>query len=93
MQLAGLRSAGWLNRRALASHAGAQITRLGVRPADPALALEAFEGGNQQKVLLAKWLQLEPRLLILQEPTQGVDVNGAREQIFAYHPRIRRPRR
>ena len=72
---------GWLHRRALASHARAQVTRLGVRPADPSLAFEALSGGNQQKVLLAKWLQLEPRLLILQEPTQGVDV-GAREQIF-----------
>lgn len=72
---------GWLRLRALSGHARAQITRLGVRPADPSLAFETLSGGNQQKVLLAKWLQLEPRLLVLQEPTQGVDV-GAREQIF-----------
>jgi ribose transport system ATP-binding protein len=72
---------GWLHRRALASHAQAQVARLDVRPADPSLAFEALSGGNQQRVLLAKWLQLEPRLLILQEPTQGVDV-GAREQIL-----------
>ena len=72
---------GWLHRRALAGHARTQVAHLGVRPADPSLAFEALSGGNQQKVLLAKWLQLEPRLLVLQEPTQGVDV-GAREQIF-----------
>ncbi len=53
-----------------------------LRPRDPARLLGQLSGGNQQKVVLAKWFQTRPRLILLEEPTQGVDI-GAREQVFA----------
>ena len=51
-----------------------------IRPADPELLIKNLSGGNQQKVLLGRWLATDPELLILDEPTRGIDV-GAKAEI------------
>ncbi|MDR6937512.1 MULTISPECIES: sugar ABC transporter ATP-binding protein [unclassified Luteibacter] len=55
------------------------IDALKIRTRDMELDVRALSGGNQQKVVLAKWLALKPRVLILDEPTRGVDVGGKAE--------------
>jgi ribose transport system ATP-binding protein len=55
--------------------------RVEVRPPEPERPLQLFSGGNQQKIVLAKWLRNDPEVLLLDEPTQGVDV-GAKAGIY-----------
>jgi len=75
------RAMGWLDRRAEDREARAWARRVGLRPENPEGRFGQFSGGNQQKVVLAKWLRNDPVVLLLDEPTQGVDV-GAKAVIF-----------
>lgn len=73
---------GWLlNQQVELAIARTQIEHLAVRPPKPMLPVGALSGGNQQKIVLAKWLTQQPRLLILNEPTRGIDV-GAKEEVM-----------
>ena len=58
------------------------MERLGVKAGSPDVAVNTLSGGNQQKVVLAKWLATQPRVILLDEPTRGVDV-GAKSEIYA----------
>jgi ribose transport system ATP-binding protein len=71
----------FVSRRWQDAEAERAAERLDIRPRTPSLLVKQLSGGNQQKVLLAKWLHLGPSVMILHEPTQAVDV-GARQDIL-----------
>jgi len=71
----------WIRAGAEAAEADAWLRRLGVTPCDAEARLATLSGGNQQKVVLARWLRCDPSVLLLDEPTQGVDV-GTKAAIY-----------
>jgi len=73
----------FMTERMLKKHVQGLLERFDIRPRNPERVMNDFSGGNQQKAVMAKWLQLQPKLILLDEPTQGVDV-GAREQLFEH---------
>jgi len=74
--------AGRLRQGDLDANAKALMDEFDVRPARPDLDYGSFSGGNQQKAMMAKWKQINAAVMLLHEPTQGVDV-GARQQIWS----------
>ncbi|MFC9440036.1 sugar ABC transporter ATP-binding protein [Nocardia sp. NPDC057030] len=73
---------GWFDRRRARADTGTVLARVGIRPADPDYPVRGLSGGNQQKAVLARWLLQDCRVLLLDEPTRGVDV-GARADVYA----------
>jgi rhamnose transport system ATP-binding protein len=75
-----LRPFGYIDRQAERSMAEAHRERLSIRTPGVEIDAGKLSGGNQQKVMLAKWLEMAPRILIFDEPTRGIDV-GAKTEV------------
>ncbi len=73
---------GWMHRAAMWSDTKLMMEGFDVRPRNPALRCSSFSGGNQQKLVLAREISLRPRILLVGQPTRGVDI-GAIEFIHA----------
>ncbi len=72
---------GWLNRKQEAEDTARMIDTLAIKTPTETQAVRLLSGGNQQKVVLGKWLSLKPRILLMDEPTRGIDI-GAKQEIY-----------
>ena len=73
---------GWISRKTQSDLAQEKIASLKIKTASAAHAVRTLSGGNQQKVVLAKWLATDPRIVILDEPTAGIDI-GSKSEIIS----------
>jgi ABC-type sugar transport system ATPase subunit len=71
----------WLDRRSIGAAARRQIESLRIRADGPRTIVGQLSGGNQQKVVIGKWLEISPTVFLLDDPTRGVDV-GAKREIY-----------
>ncbi|MEI6083473.1 MAG: ATP-binding cassette domain-containing protein, partial [Verrucomicrobiota bacterium] len=79
--LGGLAWSGWIRRSAEISVAEKQIRELAIKTPTGETSVATLSGGNQQKVVLGKWLALQPRVILFDEPTRGIDV-GTKAEIY-----------
>jgi ribose transport system ATP-binding protein len=85
--LARLTERGLINRKAEAQVSERQIKALNVKTPSGKTKIRSLSGGNQQKAILGRWLEMSPRVLVLDEPTRGVDV-GAKYEIYLLMKKI-----
>ena len=77
----------WFNHGTALERAVRQIERLRIKTGSPDALASQLSGGNQQKTVVGKWLEVAPRVILLDDPTRGVDV-GAKREIYALIRRI-----
>ena len=79
--LSGMSRAGVVDRAAERAAIDQMFALLAIRAESPDIPVGALSGGNQQKVVIAKWLMLKPRILLLNDPTRGIDV-GTKQELY-----------
>ncbi len=80
-KLDNVSSFGFINKKKEDQLSKTFIKKLNTKVPSPKIAVQKLSGGNQQKVVIAKWLATNPKILLLDEPTRGIDV-GAKAEIY-----------
>lgn len=79
--IGALKGRWWLSSRAMRAAANRQIKGMNIKALDGRANVVGLSGGNQQKVVIGKWLEISPRVFLLDDPTRGVDI-GAKAEIY-----------